>query len=82
LIGWLCILLGVAGIILPGLPGWIFIALGVLLLADDIAVFSRLIRGVERRWPQTRWTIRTARGWLGQSQESQGAPDEKRCDGQ
>jgi len=65
LFGWFFIVLGLAGIILPGMPGWIFIGLGVLLLADDIAIFRRLIHGVERRWPQTRWTIRTARGWLG-----------------
>ncbi len=64
-VGWGLIALGVAGIILPLLPGWIFIALGVLLLADDIGPFRRLIQKVETRWPQTRSTIRTARRWLG-----------------
>lgn len=67
-IGWGFIALGMAGIILPVLPGWIFIALGVLLLADDIPVFRRLIEKVEHKWPQTRGTLRKARAWLGHRQ--------------
>ena len=71
--GWSLILLGLAGIVLPGLPGWIFIFLGVLLLAEDIPLFKRLLQKIECRWPRTRGTIRKARQWLGQ--QPQPEPD-------
>jgi uncharacterized protein len=73
-IGWAFIVLGLAGLVLPILPGWIFIALGILLLADDIPLFRRLIDKVERRWPQTHRTLHTARGWLGTRQPPPGPP--------
>ncbi len=61
----LFILLGIAGLILPAMPGWIFIALAVLLLADDVPVFRRLIQTIETRLPVARGVLHRARGWLG-----------------
>lgn len=60
------ILLGIIGLILPIMPGWIFIALAVLLLAEDVPLFQRLIHKVERKWPRSRAVIARARHRLGQ----------------
>ncbi|HET6884550.1 MAG TPA: hypothetical protein VFI31_30630, partial [Pirellulales bacterium] len=43
LAGWGLLLIGLAGLILPILPGWFFIAWGVVTLAPDVPFFGRLL---------------------------------------
>lgn len=53
-LGWLCLLVGLAGLVLPILQGWFFIALGAVLLAPDVLFFARLLTWIERRFPVLR----------------------------
>jgi uncharacterized protein len=64
-LGWLFIVLGILGLFLPILQGILFLCIGVLLLADDIPLFKRLIDKVESKWPRTRGPLETARRWMG-----------------
>lgn len=63
-LGWVCLLIGVAGLVLPILQGWLFLALGALLLAPDLPIFARLVCWVERRFPFLRAAIRRFRARL------------------
>ncbi len=63
-LGWGLLLLGVAGLVLPVLQGWLLIALGALLLSPDIPVFARGLAWVERRVPRLGGAIRRARAYL------------------
>lgn len=51
LLGWGSLVLGIAGLLLPVLPGWLFIGVGALLLAPDVPVFRHLALWIERRFP-------------------------------
>jgi len=53
------ILAGIAGIFLPILPGWVLIALGIVLVAPNARIARwikslprRLVRRFRRRWPR------------------------------
>ena len=46
-LGTILILLGIPGLILPILQGWLFLALGALLLSMDVPFFDRLVRWIE-----------------------------------
>ena len=63
--GWGLVTLGVAGIFLPILQGWLFIALGALLLSPDVPFFARLLAWTERRFPGLKPTIHRVRVRLG-----------------
>ena len=60
-LGWSLLILGVAGLVLPVLQGWLFIALGALLLSPDVPVFARLLTWIESRFPPLRSAIHRAR---------------------
>jgi hypothetical protein len=60
--GWGFMALGVTGLILPILPGWIFIALGAVTLAPDVPFFARLLDQVAKRVPPLRGAIERVRG--------------------
>jgi hypothetical protein len=60
--GWGFMALGVTGLILPILPGWIFIALGAVTLAPDVPFFARLLDRVAERVPALRSAIERVRG--------------------
>jgi hypothetical protein len=60
--GWGLLALGVAGLILPILPGWFFIAWGILILAPDVPFLGRLLDGLAKRVPALRSAIDRARG--------------------
>ncbi|MCU0290845.1 MAG: PGPGW domain-containing protein [Thermoanaerobaculaceae bacterium] len=57
--GWGFLFLGVAGLFLPVLQGWLFIGLGALLLSPDVLFFRRLLEWIERRSPMLKRAIRT-----------------------
>lgn len=59
--GWGALLLGVAGLFLPILQGWLFIGLGALLLSPDVPLFRRLVEWIERRFPTLRPAIKGLR---------------------
>lgn len=54
--------LGIAGLILPVLPGWIFLAWGALTLAPDVPFIGRLLDRLAARVPALRSAIEKARG--------------------
>jgi len=64
-LGWTFLLLGIAGLVLPVLQGWLFIALGALLLSPDVPPLARLLTWIENRFPPLRSAIRRARMRLG-----------------
>lgn len=50
--GWCFLVLGVAGLILPFLQGFLFLALGIFVLRDQHIWAARRWGWVEGRWPQ------------------------------
>jgi hypothetical protein len=52
LTGWCCLVIGVAGLVLPFLQGFLFLALGVFVLRDQHIWAARRWGWVEGRWPQ------------------------------
>jgi uncharacterized membrane protein YbaN (DUF454 family) len=71
-LGWGLLVLGIAGLALPVLQGWLFIALAALLLAPDVPVFARLLDWIEGRFPALRHPIQRARRRLGRDAEPRG----------
>jgi uncharacterized protein YqgC (DUF456 family) len=65
LLGWLLLVVGVAGLVLPILQGWLLIAMGALLLAPDVPFFARLAERIERRFPPLAVPLRRWRKRLG-----------------
>lgn len=63
--GWTLLFLGVAGLFLPVLQGWLFIAVAALLLAPDVPLFGRLLDWIEKRSPALRGPIHRARARFG-----------------
>ena len=70
--GWGLLVLGVAGLVLPVLQGWLFIALGALLLAPDMPFFSRLLDRIERRIPALHKPIARMRDRFGLRSRNEG----------
>jgi hypothetical protein len=63
--GWALLALGVAGLFLPVLQGWLLIALAALLLAPDVPLFGRLLDWMENRFPALHGPIHRARARFG-----------------
>lgn len=59
--GWGFLMLGIAGLVLPVLQGWLFIAVGAVLLAPDVPLFARLICWIEGRFPRLRRAVQRVR---------------------
>jgi uncharacterized protein len=72
LLGWLSLVLGIVGLALPILQGWLLIAIGALLLAPDVPFFARLAAWIERRAPVLREPLRRWRERLGQHRRDGG----------
>lgn len=64
-LGWGLLVVGIAGLVLPVLQGWLFIALAALLLAPDVPFFARLLGWIENRFPALRHPIQRVRARLG-----------------
>jgi hypothetical protein len=56
-IGISCLVLGPVGLVLPILPGFIFVALGTFILRDQYAWAQRSVGALDRRWPHLLPTI-------------------------
>jgi uncharacterized membrane protein YbaN (DUF454 family) len=63
------IFLGIPSLILPVLPGWVFLALGLLLLSVDLPFFERLVKWLEKRVPWIKEPVERLRQSWGDSQE-------------
>ncbi|MFA5111718.1 MAG: hypothetical protein WC443_09950 [Desulfobaccales bacterium] len=63
-LGVILILLGIPGLILPILQGWLFLALGALLLSIDIPFFDRLVQWLETRIPVVKKPMERLRKFL------------------
>lgn len=61
-LGYGFILLGVAGIVLPILPGWIFVFVGLVVLTKHAPWAGRLLEWFKRRHPKARELIDRAEG--------------------
>ncbi len=74
-LGWGSLALGVAGLVLPVIQGWLFIALGALLLAPDVPFFARLLDRIERRIPALRHPIAKMRARFGDPRVGEKRPE-------
>jgi uncharacterized membrane protein YbaN (DUF454 family) len=63
--GTMLTILGLAGIFLPILQGWLFLTLGILLLSVDIPVVKRAVCWIENRFPRFGRVLERARRLLG-----------------
>jgi hypothetical protein len=52
IVGWVLILIGIAGLVLPGIQGVFTIVLGAALLSLDNELMYRGLRKVFKRWPK------------------------------
>jgi hypothetical protein len=53
-VGLVLLILGIAGLVLPLLQGWLFLAAGSLLLAPDVPLCARVLCAVQSRFPRLR----------------------------
>lgn len=56
--GTMLIILGFAGLVLPVLQGWLFLAMGFLLLSVDIPAVKRAVCWLENRYPRVRKVLK------------------------
>jgi len=70
-LGTILILLGIPGLVLPILQGWLFLALGALLLSVDVPLFDRLVRWIEERVPPVKKPVERCRNFLKGSKEQE-----------
>jgi uncharacterized protein len=63
-LGGIFLVLGLAGLVLPILQGWLFIALAVLILSRDIPFFARLEDRIAVRFPKARLMAEKMRKYL------------------
>lgn len=50
-LGSVLLLAGLAGLFLPFVQGWLFLAMGGIVLSRDVAVFARMERWIAERFP-------------------------------
>jgi len=62
--GVFLVLLGLIGLLLPILPGWLFLVPGAVLLGCDIPTMVRFLGHLELRFPRFRGLLGIARRWL------------------
>ena len=64
--GTMLVILGLAGIFLPILQGWLFLAMGFLLLSVDIPPVKRAVCWLENRYPRFGKVLERFRRSMGQ----------------
>ena len=69
--GVILILLGIAGLVLPILQGWLFMALGALLLSVDLPFFDRLVRWITEKVPPVKKPVDRFRNFLKGSEKEE-----------
>lgn len=68
------IALGLLGLVLPGLQGLLFLAIGSLLLAPDVPLFGKLVDWMENRFPALRHPLQEFRRRIGRGRTEPGDP--------
>ncbi|HMC21694.1 MAG TPA: hypothetical protein VKL19_07595 [Thermoanaerobaculia bacterium] len=56
------ILVGIVGLLLPILPGWLFFGIAALLLFPESALTRRIVARIKQRFPSTRNLFRILLG--------------------
>lgn len=78
--GWLLVLLGVAGLVLPGLQGVLTILLGGAVLSLTSHTMLRALRWCFQPWPKGWKRLLSVRSrvldWLSKGHDEAGAPDD------
>ena len=59
--GWFFMVLAIAGWVLPILPGWLFFAIGLLILSTEYAWAHHLVERSKVRFPRIGAVLDTAR---------------------
>lgn len=84
-VGWGLVLIGVAGLVLPGIQGILTLLLGTAVLSVASETIYRLLRRLFRRWPGLWERVRSFRrkvhGWLQRADPSGPSDDVKPGDG-
>jgi hypothetical protein len=62
--GWAFVLLGVAGLVLPILQGFLFIAVGLLILSRESVWACRQLEKLKKRYPKLAQTSEEAQKYL------------------
>lgn len=69
-LGWLLIITGLIGALIPVMPQWPFLAAGAVLLAPHLRVFHRLAAWIRRRLPPLWRSVRRFRDLPGRHRDS------------
>ncbi|HWR35519.1 MAG TPA: PGPGW domain-containing protein [Clostridia bacterium] len=51
-VGWMFIILGIAGLVLPVLQGILFLLIGLIILSTECAWAHNLLQGLRNRFPR------------------------------
>ena len=63
-LGLVLLVLGLLGLVLPVLQGWLFLALAALVLSVDLPFLARIVDAIERRYPSLRHPLQKFRRFL------------------
>ena len=63
-IGWVVVLIGIAGLALPGIQGCLTLALGAALLSLASEMIYRGLRRLLQRWPKVWDRVESLRSWM------------------
>lgn len=63
-VGWVVVLVGIAGLALPGIQGCLTIAIGAALLSLASEMIYRGLRRLLIRWPKVMDKVEHFRGWM------------------
>ena len=64
ILAWIFILLGIAGLFLPFLQGFLFLFIGVLLLSRESEIVRRQLERLRERYPKFGHYMDEAEGWM------------------
>jgi uncharacterized membrane protein YbaN (DUF454 family) len=62
LLSIICVMIGIVGLILPVLPGWLFFGFALILIFPDAPMTQRSVARIEARFPSTRRFLRFLTG--------------------
>ncbi|MCL4500369.1 MAG: hypothetical protein M1438_00755 [Deltaproteobacteria bacterium] len=67
------IFIGISGLVLPVIPGILFLILGILVLSIDLPLIERMLNRIELRYPQAGKTIRKLRSIIIKRDDDKGS---------
>lgn len=76
-IGLVLVVIGLAGLVFPIVPGFLFLLAGALCLAPDLPLLGRIINWIEKRSPKFGAKLKQARAWLRENNEDPPDPPGK-----